>query len=95
MSITKNGSAYAIKLYAGLDLSTASDLKIAYTDPEGTTGELTASVTGSGNDYVQASMPSAASIVEGHWRFEIKCTIGVETYISYETATVRVKARFD
>lgn len=95
MSITKNGSAYAIKLWADLDLSTASAIRIQYTDPAGNTGELVGSVTGASNDYVQAPFPSATSIIDGPWRFEITCTIGGETYISYETATVRVKARFD
>jgi hypothetical protein len=94
MSITKNGSAYYIRLYAGIDLSTASDLLIAYTDPEGTEGTLSAVATGDGDEYAQAAVPSTLSIIEGHWRFEITCTLGGVPVISYETATVRLKGRF-
>lgn len=95
MSISKNGSAYAIRVYAGIDISTATNLKIAYTDPEGTTGVLSAVATGAGDAYAEADVPETLSIIDGHWRFEITCTLGGVPIISYETATVRVKARFD
>lgn len=95
MEVSKIGTTLVLRLYAGIDLSSASPLAIEYTDPDGNTGSLDATAYGDNNDYAEATFPAATAVTKGVWLFEITGTISSAPYKSYETFRLRLKNRFN
>jgi len=66
----------------GQDLSTASTLKIRYTDPDRVEGELTALYQGTGSGDAYVDIPASLNTVVGGWEFQIEAIFSGRTYLS-------------
>ena len=80
MSVVKVDQKWVIELDSGIDLSAAAPLKIHYRDPEGTTGELTATPKGTDSQVAVADFTEELNGKFGEWRFETEAVIGGDTY---------------
>jgi len=67
---------YTLTLDTNNSLAGASELKILYRKPEGTTGELAGSDTGTS---IQASVPGATNDTEGVWSFQTSAIFNGDT----------------
>jgi len=92
MDISKVGTTILLRLWADLDLSTASDLELHYIDPNGNTGTISADLYGT--EYAEGTFTDTLASVVGVWSFVISCTISGAPYISYETYKLKLVSKY-
>lgn len=73
---------YRLEMATNIVLSSASTLNIRYEKPDETTGELSATVGGTGNQSALADITAAINDLTGNWEFQLEVVIGGKTYFS-------------
>lgn len=76
------GQDFDVALTGDVDLSTASPLKIRFEKGDRTTGEVTATYSGTGNLIATGSITPEINTVRGTWTFQIEAVISSKTYFS-------------
>lgn len=74
--IYKGQSALIIELDTGIDLSSATEVRIGYRKPDKTISSWTGTVTGSGSDKVQYTVADEDQLDQaGNWRFWVEADL--------------------
>jgi hypothetical protein len=89
-TVFKNQTKLRLILNAGVDITDASDVKIAYVKPDGTIGDWAASILN--NTQATKDMTIANEIdQDGQWRFWLEVTYPDGTWLAGEASRLIVK----